>query len=81
VTEQGGINNNACAQYPNGNGVVYELVQSGAKWNETVLYEFTGRDDGCAPLGGLIADAAGNLYGTTFQGGTFGEGVVFQVTP
>lgn len=38
-------------------------------WTETVLYTFTGGDDGSYP-GPLILDAAGNIYGTTYYGGT-----------
>jgi uncharacterized repeat protein (TIGR03803 family) len=29
----------------------------------------------------VIRDSAGNLYGTTFEGGSFGRGVVFEITP
>jgi uncharacterized repeat protein (TIGR03803 family) len=46
-----------------------------------VLYNFTGGADGSQPDAGLVQDAAGNLYGTTSQGGTSGAGVVFKVTP
>ena len=35
----------------------------------TVLYQFTGGADGRSPHAGLLQDLAGNLYGTTFQGG------------
>src|SRR5689334_11091191 len=45
-----------------------------------VLYTFTGGTDGSQPFAGLILDASGNLYGTTPQGGAFGNGVVFKVT-
>ena len=49
-------------------------------WNETVLYRFTGEDDGQNPEGGsLTLDAAGNLYGTAI-GGQFNDGVVFEVS-
>ena len=37
--------------------------------------------DGADPLGGLISDAAGNLYGTTSAGGSFNNGIVFELTP
>jgi len=57
-------------------GMVYKLD---AKGNETVLYNFTGGADGCYPYGGVIRDSAGNLYGTTYQGGTAGGGVVFKL--
>ena len=43
-----------------------------------VLHRFTGAD-GASPIAGLIRDAAGNLYGTTYQGGAFGHGVVFEL--
>jgi uncharacterized repeat protein (TIGR03803 family) len=50
-------------------------------WTETVLYRFMGAD-GQNPEGGpLIFDQAGNLYGTTSQGGTYGLGTVFEMTP
>jgi uncharacterized repeat protein (TIGR03803 family) len=45
----------------------------------TVLYNFTGSPDGAFPLAGLIRDAAGNLYGTTPEGGTSGWGTMFKV--
>jgi len=44
----------------------------------TVLHTFTG-EDGAIPVAGLTADVAGNLYGTTQIGGTFGFGTVFQL--
>ena len=51
-------------------------------WTETVLYEFRGDPDGSYPgYGNLVFDAAGNLYGTTEQGGAFGYGVVFELSP
>lgn len=49
-------------------GTVFKLDPSG---NETILYSFTGGDDGLAPVGGLVMDAANNLYGTTSGGGAF----------
>jgi hypothetical protein len=64
-----------------GCGVVYELRHSGSGWIETVLYSFTGGNDGGDPYGGLIFDAAGNLYGTTVAGGTDNPGgTVFELT-
>lgn len=55
-----------------------------AKDKYRVLYTFTGKADGGAPIGRLAFDKAGNLYGTAVGGGTgcsFGCGVVFQLTP
>src|SRR5262249_54158472 len=50
---------------------------------ETVLYNFTGGTDGGYPVGGLIRDTNGNIYGTTAGGGdpTCGCGTVFKLTP
>jgi uncharacterized repeat protein (TIGR03803 family) len=63
-----------------GNGVVFKLSPVGT---ETVLYNFTGGADGAYPTAGLVRDAAGNLYGTTVNGGantcTNGCGVVFEL--
>jgi uncharacterized repeat protein (TIGR03803 family) len=81
VTQQGGIVNGACSLYPSGNGVVFKLAPQNGKLTETVLYSFTGGSDGCGPSGGMTADTAGNLYGTTYLGGSLGLGVVFEVMP
>lgn len=62
-----------------GNGTVFELVNSGGSYTEKVLYSFTGGADGASPSGGLLIDAAGNLYGTTQRGGTSGLGTVFEL--
>ena len=59
-----------------GAGVVFKIDKSG---NETVLYSFTGGADGGYPLGGVIRDSAGNLYGTTNGGGASGAGVVYKI--
>ncbi len=65
-------------------GVVYELSQSGSGWTEQSLHNFSGsggNGDGDYPIGGLIIDASGNLYGTTEGGGTHGQGTAFELTP
>jgi uncharacterized repeat protein (TIGR03803 family) len=59
-----------------GCGTVFKIDSSG---NETVLYRFTGGADGSVPLGGVIRDAAGNLYGTAAAGGASGWGTVFKL--
>jgi uncharacterized repeat protein (TIGR03803 family) len=61
-------------------GVVYELSPNGSGWTETVLYAFSGGNDGAIPYSGLILDPSGNLYGATSQGGAGGNGVVFKLT-
>jgi uncharacterized repeat protein (TIGR03803 family) len=48
---------------------------------EAVLYNFTGESDGNNPFAGLIADEDGALYGTTANGGSYGYGAVFKLTP
>jgi len=62
-------------------GTVFELSNSANGWTESVLRTFTGAGDGASPVGGMVFDATGNLYGTTFQGGDFGYGVVFRLSP
>jgi uncharacterized repeat protein (TIGR03803 family) len=58
-------------------GTVFKLSASG---KESVLYRFTGGDDGSEPFSGVIADSAGNLYGTTYSGGASGNGVIFEIS-
>jgi uncharacterized repeat protein (TIGR03803 family) len=80
TTQNGG--NGECGG--TGCGVVFELSpQSGGGWSEKLLYVFcslSGCIDGEEPgVGPLVRDSAGNLYGTTYFGGTSGEGVVFKL--
>jgi uncharacterized repeat protein (TIGR03803 family) len=56
-------------------GTVYHLSKSGL----SILHSFIGTD-GCQPTGGLVMDAAGNMYGTTTTGGDAGAGTVFKIT-
>ncbi|MFZ0137241.1 MAG: choice-of-anchor tandem repeat GloVer-containing protein [Candidatus Sulfotelmatobacter sp.] len=90
TTWQGGAN----CQYGYagaGCGTVFKLVQNGdGGYSDNVLYSFcaqggTGCPDGYQPSSGLIEDASGNLYGTTFDGGIHdvsGDGgTVFELTP
>jgi uncharacterized repeat protein (TIGR03803 family) len=65
-----------------GDGVVFKLTHSGASWTESVLYAFTGYpNDGSNPVAEVTFDNAGNIFGTTAFGGTYGVGTVFQLTP
>src|ERR1035438_5216727 len=57
-------------------GVVYKVDTSG---HQTVLYSFTGGADGGQPYAGVIRDSAGNLYGTTYDGGKGEAGVVYKL--
>ena len=63
---------------PTNEGIVYKLDATG---HETVMYGFASGADGGNPHGGVIRDSAGNLYGTTCNGGTESSGVVFKITP
>ena len=60
-----------------GCGVIFKLDAAN---HETVLYRFTDLTDGKDPVG-LVADASGNLYGTTYDGGIYGAGAVFKLAP
>jgi len=51
-------------------GTVFKLEQSNNGWTEQTLYSFLGSSDGYNPVGNLLIDTAGNLYGTTLYGGT-----------
>jgi uncharacterized repeat protein (TIGR03803 family) len=78
TTEQGGT-------YGVGNfagGTVFELQPAaGGTWIEKVLHNFGSGTDGFNPTGGLVFDAAGHLYGTTYAGGAYGRGTVFELVP
>lgn len=62
----------------NGQGCVYGVTPQGT---ERVLYSFAGGKDGASPQGALLRDTAGNLYGTTRQGGAHNRGTVFAIMP
>jgi uncharacterized repeat protein (TIGR03803 family) len=67
-----------------GAGTVFQLSppeKGQAAWTETILWSFAGGADGASPLGGLIFDTKGSLYGVTEQGGAAGAGTVFQLAP
>jgi uncharacterized repeat protein (TIGR03803 family) len=68
-----------------GNGAVYELTKSNGVWIGSVIHSFHGgAADGSYPVGGLVVDSAGNLYGTTASGGPgcqgAGCGIVFELS-
>lgn len=62
-------------------GSVFQLTPSAGGWTESVIYSFTGGSDGRFPYSGLIVDQAGNLYGTTTDGGAGGGGTIFELSP
>ncbi len=62
-------------------GLVFKLSPSAnGSWTESVLYSFTGGNDGEEPSFGVVFDQAGNLYGET-TGGEYGFGVIFELSP
>jgi uncharacterized repeat protein (TIGR03803 family) len=67
----------------NGYGTIFELVrQPGGKWQETILYSFQNGPTGWGPAGGVAIDKAGNIFGTTINGGSpaCGCGVIFELS-
>jgi uncharacterized repeat protein (TIGR03803 family) len=62
-------------------GEIFQLAPSGSGWELNSLYDIVDASDGLTPMGGVIFDSAGNLYGTTSQIGLNGGGTVFQLTP
>ena len=57
---------------------MFTLTPTGSGWNYT-SYDFD--NNGSIPLGGVTLDASGNLYGTTADGGSRGDGLVWEITP
>lgn len=65
-----------------GFGTAFELSpRTGGGWTERTLHEFGSGVDGQFPVGNLIFDASGNLYGTTLGGGAYAYGTVFEIIP
>ena len=75
----GGLYSGACID--TSCGVVYKLSRSGGSWTQTVIYSFTGGNDGYGPGSPVVFDKSGNLYGMTPTGGADGFGTVFQLMP
>jgi uncharacterized repeat protein (TIGR03803 family) len=73
-----GGSGNGCDNEVEGCGTVFQLTPKG---REKVLYSFQAGTDGAYPEGSLTIDAAGNLYGTTTEGGVSGHGTIFRVAP
>ncbi len=71
VSDIGGTNNA---------GTVFELVHSGSGWTLQTLVNF-GSGNGGNPVGGLVMDPEGNIFGTTSTGGPNNGGTVFELSP
>jgi uncharacterized repeat protein (TIGR03803 family) len=83
TTQNGGNMKGGSSKCPGyGCGVVFELIpNANGNWEESVLYRFKGGSDGAQPVGSLVLDGAGNLYGTTLFGGIDEQGTVFKLKP
>jgi len=94
LTAYGGTGNCTLLGGSAGCGTVYELSppkQKGGAWTETILYSFPSAKQGYVPIGDLVFDSTGNLYGSTLFGGAKGTtcdpdyggqcGVVFELSP
>lgn len=63
-----------------GVGMVFQLSpEAGGGWTFRTLYSFQGQPDGIFPYGGLVRDAEGSFYGTTYYGGSMDLGVVYKL--
>jgi uncharacterized repeat protein (TIGR03803 family) len=64
---------------------VFKLSPGNGGWTYTSLHDFCPGGppcgDGYTPSGNLAVDSAGNLYGTAANGGSYGGGVVWEITP
>jgi len=69
----------SCPEFPQvGCGTVFKIAPNGKL---TVLHTFQGGAGGAVPRSGLLMDAAGNLFGSTSEGGTQENGLVFKIAP
>ncbi len=84
VTAEGG-QSTGCGEF--GCGTVFRLARRRSRYRETVLYRFRGGSDGSRPLGGVVVDPLGNVFGVTAQGGgrcgdtVNGCGTVYEIIP
>jgi len=73
TTEHGGAH---------GSGVFFTLMPGpNGKWTYQVLHDFDWTSDGAAAIGSLVRDPAGNIYGSAANGGEYGFGTVYEMTP
>jgi uncharacterized repeat protein (TIGR03803 family) len=75
---KGNLYGTTCYGGLNSKGTIYKLSAKGV---QTVLYTFAGQPDGANPIGALLLDSSGDLYGTTSAGGINNVGTVFELAP
>jgi hypothetical protein len=68
-------------RYPPCSGSVFKLTHSSGAWNYSLMHCFTGGNDGGQPYSPVTLDRSGHMYGTAYSGGSYGEGVVWQIMP
>ena len=76
----GNLYGTLCSGGPQRVGSVFRLTHETSGWTYSSLHDFSGGDGAC-PFGRVSLDANGNLYGTASQGGSYGYGVVWKITP
>jgi len=76
---QGNLYGTTLCDGPNNVGSVFKLTPSSPYWTYTSLHDFTGANDGANPIGQVVLDANGNIYGTAPAGGSEGAGVVWEL--
>jgi uncharacterized repeat protein (TIGR03803 family) len=81
--QQGNLYGTTASGGTHNGGTVFELVRSGGGWTFTVLSNlpYTGDEFNSGPAASLTMDVSGNLYGTTYAGGTHNFGSVFKLSP
>lgn len=67
--------------YPTQNGEIFKLTPSGNQWTYSPYHQFIGGSGGAAPVGAVVFDANGNMYGTTAGVDVGGESTVWEITP
>lgn len=82
ITSNGDLYGNTCCGTVG--GMVFKLTppaQAGKPWTERTIFSFASYAAGKEPVGGMAIDANGVLYGTTKEGGKYGQGILFSLTP
>ena len=82
ITLYGGTGSCTSGQL-SGCGTVFQLSKTNGAWQKSTVYNFTGIGDGAFPIGTLVSDSAGNLYGVTegYPGSVSQYGTVFEIVP
>ncbi len=81
---EGRLYGNAWMVGASDNGIVFAMAPpttSGESWHYGILYNFGEAPDGANPRGNILRDKNGNLYGTTQNGGSYGCGTVYELSP